>query len=247
MAHFQRLLIVNADDFGLTASVNAGVERGFLDGIVTSASLMTRPPAAADAARFARRHPSLSVGLHLDLGEWVCQDGRWRPSYEVVDPGDPLAVKAEVDRQLDAFRDLVGRDPTHLDSHQHVHLAEPARGIVRALAETNDIPVRRLDRRVGFCGDFYGQSGTGAPLPSLITVESLLALIDGLPAGCTELGCHPAAGPVPESVYDEERVVELATLTDPRVVEALREGPTRLASFHELGEPERAPISEGVR
>ncbi|MDX1393409.1 MAG: ChbG/HpnK family deacetylase [Gemmatimonadota bacterium] len=238
---------MNADDFGLTASVNAGVERGFLDGVVTSASLMTARPAAAAAADFARRHPALSVGLHLDLGEWVCRDGRWQLSYEVVDPGDPLAVQAEVERQLAAFRDLLGRDPTHVDSHQHVHLGEPARGIVRTLAESIDVPVRRLDRRVRFCGDFYGQSGTGTPLPSLITVESLLTLVDGLPAGCNELGCHPAAGSVPESVYDRERSVELATLTDPRVVEALREGPTRLASFHELGDPERvAPILTGA-
>lgn len=235
MAHFQRQLIVNADDFGLTDSVNAGVERGFLDGIVTSASLMTRHRAAGAAAGIARRHRPLSVGLHIDLGEWVCVDGEWRTTYEVVDPGDALAVKTEIRRQLEAFRDLVGRNPTHIDSHQHVHLSDTVRGSVRDLAEDLGIPVRRIDRRVRFIGDFYGQSGAGQPLPSLITVESLLDLLDRLPAGWSELGCHPAAGPVPGSAYDGERAVELATLTDPRVLAAVREGDVRLSSFHDLG------------
>ena len=66
-----RAVIVNADDFGLSAGVNRGIAAAFEGGIVTSASLMVRPDAAAEAASYARLHPVLGVGLHIDLGEWV--------------------------------------------------------------------------------------------------------------------------------------------------------------------------------
>jgi predicted glycoside hydrolase/deacetylase ChbG (UPF0249 family) len=65
----ERTLIVNADDFGLTSGVNAGIARAHEEGILTSASLMVRWPAAAEAAAYAARTPGLSVGLHVDLGE----------------------------------------------------------------------------------------------------------------------------------------------------------------------------------
>src|SRR5437764_15380237 len=84
MAGHGRSLIVNADDFGLSEGVNRGILRAFDDGIVTSASLMVRQPAAASAAGEAALRPELSVGLHLDLGEWVFRNGSWETVYEVV-------------------------------------------------------------------------------------------------------------------------------------------------------------------
>src|SRR5258708_3414128 len=111
-----RTLIVNADDFGQSRGVNRGIIEAHERGIVTSASLMVRWPAAAEATASARNHPRLSLGLHLDFGEWACRDGTWVPLYCVVDESDATAVAAEVARQLDAFRTLVGRTPSHLDS-----------------------------------------------------------------------------------------------------------------------------------
>src|SRR5476651_2490783 len=55
----------SADDFGLTESVNEGIERAHRDGILQAASLMVAAPAAADAVRRARANPALRVGLHL--------------------------------------------------------------------------------------------------------------------------------------------------------------------------------------
>src|SRR5215470_9116375 len=63
-----RYLIVNADDFGMCKGVNRGIIEAHARGIVTSTSLMvTRPVAAEDAAQRAREHPSLDLGLHVDL------------------------------------------------------------------------------------------------------------------------------------------------------------------------------------
>src|SRR5947209_5936730 len=101
-----RRLIVNADDFGLSPGVNAGILEAHARGIVTSTSLMVRWPAAAAAAAQAREHPRLGLGLHVDLGEWIYRDGSWQPLYEVVPLGDAGAVAVEVARQLDRFQSL---------------------------------------------------------------------------------------------------------------------------------------------
>ncbi len=91
-----RCLIVNADDFGVTAGVNRGIAEAHERGIVTSASLMVRYPAAAEAAQYARRHLELSVGLHVELGEWLYDEGEWQLAYQVVDAADASAVASTI-------------------------------------------------------------------------------------------------------------------------------------------------------
>src|SRR5213592_923088 len=186
----QRILIVNADDFGRSAGVNAGVIRSYEEGIVTSASLMVRWPHAVEAAAYARRS-SLGVGLHLDLGEWAYRDGSWHSRYEVLSEESPEAVAGELARQLDAFQRLVGRGPDHLDSHQHVHRDEPVRAELLAVAERLGVPVREAAPGIAYSGVFYGQDAKGTPVPEAITTEALVAAIEALPAGTTELACHP--------------------------------------------------------
>src|SRR5437870_6760472 len=107
-----KLLIVNADDLGLSNGVNEGIVKAHTDGIVTSASLMVTAPAAREAAAIARDHPALSIGLH-----WV-GDG---PGQRELDIEDTAAVREQLGRQLDLFVSLMGREPTHLDSHHHLH------------------------------------------------------------------------------------------------------------------------------
>ena len=131
----KQYLIVNADDFGQSCGVNRGIIEAHEHGIVTSASLMVRWPAAAQAAAYGRKHPSLSVGLHFDIGEWCCRNGSWIKLYEVVSEEDVTAVSKEASRQLVTFRRLVGKDPTHLDSHQHVHCQKPLSSVFIDVAE----------------------------------------------------------------------------------------------------------------
>src|SRR4029453_5381533 len=128
MSH--KRLIVNADDFGLCPGVNAGIIRCFEQGIVTSTSLMVRWPVAVQAAAYARGNPRLAVGLHVDLGEWTLRGGEWVALYERAQPGRGGEIAREVGEALEEFRRLVGREPTHIDSHQHVHRDEPTRSIV---------------------------------------------------------------------------------------------------------------------
>ena len=227
-----RALIVNADDLGRSSGINRGIRIAHERGIVTSASLMVRLPAAREAAAYARGLPQLSLGLHVDLAEWAYLDGAWEPLYEVVPPYDPMQVEGEVGRQLAAFRELSGGDPTHLDSHQHLHREEPLRSVLAELARELDVPLRSVSSNVDYCGEFYGQTATGESLPELITPEALLAIFEALPEGTTELGCHPAEANDADSVYGAERQIELRTLCDPRVRTTLDEVGIQLRSFH---------------
>jgi chitin disaccharide deacetylase len=200
-----RFLIVNADDLGLTDAVNAGVFAAHERGIVTSTSLMVGRPAAPAAVEELAEHPGLAVGLHFEL-----EDCR---------------------AQLERFRELVGRDPTHLDSHKHVHEAEPIKAVAEEIANELRVPLR--NRSIRYEGSFYGRPG-GEPMPDAIAPDHLTELIRSLPPGWTEIGCHPAAGPVPISSYDAERQIELATLTDSRVKNLLNVTGVRLCSFAQV-------------
>jgi predicted glycoside hydrolase/deacetylase ChbG (UPF0249 family) len=192
---------------------------------------MVRGAAAREAAELAALLPGLAVGLHLDLAEWECPDGTWRARYEVVDTSDAAAVAAELDRQLAAFRGLLGRDPSHLDSHQHVHRREPVRSLVGERARALRIPLRHHGR-VRYCGAFYGQGRGGTPFPEAIAPERLATLVAELPDGATELCCHPAQAPVP-GTYGAERVRELAALCDPAVARAVADAGVRLCTPRE--------------
>jgi predicted glycoside hydrolase/deacetylase ChbG (UPF0249 family) len=229
----RRSLIVNADDFGQSRGINRGVAQTFESGIVTSCSLMVRQPAAAEAAGYAREHPELSVGLHLDLGEWAWRDGAWRPVYTVMDSQDAVTLKEEIDRQLDTFHTLLGRNPTHMDSHQHVHRDEPLRSILADKAGTLGVPVRHCSV-VKYCGSFYGQTATGEPWRESITVDALLRILAELPSGVTELGCHPGMGIDLDSMYLHEREQETAVLCDPRIRQAIASEDIVLCSFHDI-------------
>ena len=233
--HAARWLIVNADDFGLSAGVNAGVIAAHERGIVTSASLMVRWPAAVEAARYAVTHRGLSLGLHLDLGEWQCANGQWRPLYEVVPADDPAAAAAEARRQLETFRELAGANPTHIDSHQHVHRGDAVRGVVLDLATEMGIPARGFTPRIRYCGDFYGQTGRGEPWPEGISRQVLLRLLENLPPGITELGCHPGWDDELATMYRRERKEEVDVLCDPQVAAAIDRLGIRRISFASVG------------
>jgi len=233
-----RYLIVNADDFGQSAGVNRGVMDVHAHGIVTSASLMVRWPAATEAAAYARDHPELSLGLHVDLAEWTCRDGAWFPLYKVVPVDDAAAVAEETARQLALFRELTGHDPTHVDSHQHIHRDEPAHTAIAAIARELGVPLRHYDTRIQYCGTFYGQTPKGVPCPEALGVESLIQIIKDLPSGTTELACHPGYASDLNAMYATERAKEVQTLCDLRVRQALNQEGIMLRSFQGIaGKP----------
>jgi chitin disaccharide deacetylase len=228
----ERALIVNADDFGLTPGVNAGIARAHEEGILTSASLMVRWPAAEAAAAYAMRNPRLAVGLHADLGEWHFDEGEWQQTYDVVDLEDPDAVEAEIRGQLAAFRQIMGREPTHIDSHQHVHTHEPWPHFVR-LAEELGVPLRGHGERIRNVS-FYGRTQRGKAIDGGISVDRMIEIVASLAPGITEVGCHPGVNEDTGSVYEGERALEVDILCDPRVREAIEREGVALRSFADV-------------
>jgi predicted glycoside hydrolase/deacetylase ChbG (UPF0249 family) len=226
-----RYLIVNADDFGLSSGVNRGIIECAERGIVTSASLMVRWPAAVEAADYAKENRSISVGLHVDLGEWALRNGEWELLYKVIDADDPNAVKNEIRHQLAEFQRRVGRNPSHFDSHQHIHRKEPARSVILNIARELGVPLRECDPRIRYCGDFYGQGAEGEHLVGSLTVANLKRILDSLPDGTTELGCHPGFCEGLESPYRHERGDEIRVLCSPTIRTHLEALQISLRSF----------------
>jgi chitin disaccharide deacetylase len=226
-------LIVNADDLGASRGVNHGIIEAHEHGIVTSASLMVYGSAAAEAAEFARGSSKLGLGLHVELR-------RWRMSLV---PGRGAALSAagirrhvsrELHRQLERFRLLVGRDPTHLDSHQHRHTWPLTQPMFERTARELRIPLRRTALGVRFCGDFYGHDGRGRPDPDAITSEALIQLLEQIPEGATELCCHPGYVGDLNEWYRVEREQEVRVLCDPRVQDAVHRRAITLCTFADL-------------
>ena len=217
-----RYLIVNADDFGASSMTNVGIIEAHASGIVTSTSLMVRNPAAREAVRYSAQFPRLNFGLHIDLGEWVCRNDEWIAAYEVCDLENLDEIRKEVRRQLGIFQRIMGRNPTHLDSHQHVHRDRPARTAVVELGAELQIPVRHFIPDIQYCGKFYGQSGKGYPCHECISTAALIGAIAELPPGITEMGCHPGRDNRLHSTYCFERITEITALCSPLVRRALK-------------------------
>ncbi len=145
-----RYLVVNADDFGLSVGVNAGIIGAFRRGLVRSASLLVTTPGFDDALILARAYPDLDLGIHLALTgvrpalpperipSLVGHDGRfpslvawqWRVAARRLRPAE---VQAELRAQVARAR-RSGLTFTHLDGHHHIHLFWPASVIVADLA-----------------------------------------------------------------------------------------------------------------
>lgn len=226
-------MIVNADDFGQSEGINRGILVAHERGIVTSASLMVRWKEAEAGCRAAEQF-GLGLGLHVDLGEWAFYRGAWSPIYEVVDLADEQAVTAEVHRQVEMFADLTGHPPAHIDSHQHVHRRPVVGTAIETVAAKFGSCVRETDPRVRYCGGFYGQNSEGDQLADAISVTALVEILQGLPYGVTELGCHPGFDVEIDTMYRTERTLEVAALCDHRVRAALEAQRIRLCSFEEL-------------
>jgi predicted glycoside hydrolase/deacetylase ChbG (UPF0249 family) len=195
---------------------------------------MVRWPAAEHAVQHAGR---LDLGLHIDLGEWAYRGGQWIARYQRVPLDDVRAVEAEVRSQLKEFQRLTERLPTHIDSHQHVHLQEPVLTVAKRLADILSVPLRRRTPRIRYCGDFYGQSETGTPRPDAISVSGLVALVGKLRPGITEMGCHPGEDEHLDSTYCHERFQEVHALCHREVRDTIETEAIQLTTFANLGEP----------
>jgi chitin disaccharide deacetylase len=153
-----RRLIVNADDFGRTRGVSAGILRAHLDGIVTSTTtMMNLPGVVPDLHRTRAEAPRLALGVHLNFTvgrpllpvDWcsslVDEHGHFLTRDVLMAQPDrinPDELRAELKSQITAFRNAMERLPDHLDCHQFVHLYPPFFRVYLDLAESFKLPLR---------------------------------------------------------------------------------------------------------
>jgi hopanoid biosynthesis associated protein HpnK len=158
-----RRLIVNADDFGRSRSINEAVVRAHEEGILTSASLMVNETAFDEAVALARAHPRLGVGLHLTLLCGHAALSREKIPGLIDDRGEfsdrPVSVglryflkrslreqlRAEIHAQFKKFRDT-GLPLDHVNGHLHLHLHPVILPMLLEAAETYGIRHMRLTR-----------------------------------------------------------------------------------------------------
>lgn len=140
----RKLLAVNADDFGFTRDVNAGIVEAHTKGILTSTTLMANGAAFEDAVRLAGEVPTLDIGVHLVLvgGESLLAPGRSFPRtvselMKAVMLGR-IRVYDELRAQMVKIFEA-GLRPTHLDTHKHTHLFPPVLDAVVRLSEEFDV------------------------------------------------------------------------------------------------------------
>ncbi len=219
----RRYLIFNADDFGASRGVNRGIIECHQRGVVTSTSLMVDGRGVDEAVRLSRENPALAIGLHFDV---------WGEDERVFDTRNVAAVGEEFQRQLGRFVALMGRPPTHVDSHRHVHRQPHLQEKFREWVAPLGVPLR-ADGPVGFVGGYYGQWEWQVTELKYIEVPYLQFMLrNEVPPGFTEFSCHP--GYVTDdyhAVYLKERETEVETLTDPRIRETLAALHIRLISY----------------
>ena len=156
-----RRLIVNADDFGLSPSVNEAVIRAHREGILTSASLMVNEPGFDEAVKLARENPRLGVGLHLTLlfGHSALPRGRIPGLVNAKQEftNSPTAagfryffrrslreqLRAEIHAQFEKFR-ATELPLDHVNGHLHLHLHPTIFSILMEDAEKLGIERLRL-------------------------------------------------------------------------------------------------------
>jgi chitin disaccharide deacetylase len=214
-----KILVVNADDLGYDPEIDRGILEAHARGLVSSATAMVETPHATAALRAAPA--TLGLGLHA-----------------VIDPASGRdAAEAALRRQLATFRALRGASPTHLDSHKHAHAAPAVLEAFVAVAAEEHLPVRALDatmraavraRGVRAADHFLGD----AALRPAWTEARLLAALEGLDEGVTELMAHPGYTPRhARTSFGVEREVELAALCSPRARREISAAGVRVRCF----------------
>lgn len=158
----KKRLIVNADDFGMSKEITDGIIKAHQDGIVTSTSLMVNMPDSERAASLVKQIPSLDVGIHLNLTDGypileskkvsslVDESGRFLGKDIIIPKLRKLKINhKEIESEFSAQIDRmikIGINPSHIDSHHHVHIYPKSVLALKRVAKKYNIGKTRITR-----------------------------------------------------------------------------------------------------
>ena len=160
-------LIVNADDFGLSSTVNDAIVRAFEMGIIERATAIANAPFFAEACQLARDHDFHNrIGIHFNITEGLPISAQMVQVPLFCSPGGRLifqrntrtffstremnAILAECECQIIRFHKH-GLHPTHLDSHHHVHTEWSVFRTIEPLLRKHGFSSVRVSRNIGTC------------------------------------------------------------------------------------------------
>lgn len=241
-------LIVNADDFGLCESNTLGIIEAYKNGIVRSTTMMANQPYAKEAAKLMKEYPGLGVGLHLNLtvGTPLCKDlktivdenGHFINQFSYQNRKvDINEIKKEYQAQMDEFIELTGQLPTHIDHHHSYTLIPEQLGLIKALADQYDLPMRGgmvfendyAYENVEFIQSFYDNTAT---LDWFLENKGQLDQYE-----IVEMMSHPGYAFLDLfnwTSYTWQRVRELTVLTNPKVKDYLSEHNIELINYTQI-------------
>ncbi|TFJ91659.1 chitin disaccharide deacetylase [Lentibacillus salicampi] len=227
-------LIINADDFGYSRSVNYGIIDAHTEGVLTSTTCLTNMPGAEHAYKLGRQHNSLGIGVHLTLTcgrplldshqTLVDADGNFKKlhHYQGKFHIDQDELYREWKAQIEAFLDS-GLTPTHLDSHHHINNREQMLPVFIKLANEYDLPVRNnFDQEL--TGDKLVTTDQFEYNPEIMLADTQTILDHYNDAETVEIMCHPAYLDkfiMENSSYATPRLEELAAITHPETTAKL--------------------------
>lgn len=245
----KRILIVNADDANLTPGVNRAILDCHDRGIVTSTTFLINLPVDEKTVRSFLQKKMLGIGLHLNvtMGGPVSRpdgvrsllrgDGRFRPAPQQRDRLPRLQhLVTEYRNQIKKFRQFFGRLPTHLDTHHQVHDHPFFLRAAKMAAEPYRLALRRS-------APMLRTSWTGRAPDYLFgnlrpeghwRMESLAAVLRNLPAGTSEIACHPGENDAAlraVSSFTQGREAEKKLLMDLAVKKMIFENSIRLSHY----------------
>jgi predicted glycoside hydrolase/deacetylase ChbG (UPF0249 family) len=208
-----RLLVLHADDLGMSRSVNRATLEALEKGWITSASILVPCPWFPDAARWARAHPEADLGIHLALNsEWTGY--RWGPlsgaatvpslvdaegylplvETTVAQQAKPEEAERELRAQIDRAK-AAGVRLSHLDSHMGALFGSPALfDVYRKLGAEYGLPLL-MERRAA-TGSFV----TGGQEQAL--VDQVLGIAPGVPISGWREAYEKLLAPLPPGVYE---------------------------------------------
>jgi predicted glycoside hydrolase/deacetylase ChbG (UPF0249 family) len=211
-----RLLIVHADDFGMSHSVNRATIEALENKWITSASILVPCPWFPEVVRFAREHPDADLGIHMAVNsEWTTF--RWGPVsskadvpslldadgyFPLVEPtvvaqAKPAEVERELRAQVDRAR-AAGITLTHLDSHMATLFRSPAFfEVYRRMGASYGLPL--LLERSGARGGAEANFETGAQADALI--DRVLSIGPGVSPADWQRAYEEMLAPLPPGVY----------------------------------------------
>ncbi len=257
----KKKLIINADDYGLTAGVSYGIIESNINGIVTSTTALPVSEHFEEAMELSKKFPSLKIGIHLGLtlnktkpvlGDKVPSltqaDGTFHKNRDVLNHIKLEEVELEWRAQLEKFY-ATGHTPTHIDSHHNVHCyTYELFDIAKKLAKEYNLPIRNYlleDDMEKTTAALEGVRTTERTIQRFygheaVTLENLEAIFKEISESdgeVFEVNCHPAF--IDKSLQDKssylyERITELDVLRSQEAKDLLDKYNLELATFEIL-------------